>query len=494
MTTAPVTTVSRYLSAAAMALALSACAAAGPDYHMPENAVSNAPSAQGNFVSAQGDAFAQAPLPDRWWSLYDDARLDALVEQALTANADLRTADANVRKADAVLREATGARTVSTTIGADGDLERDYSTTSAGTNMPGVATYDLGLSLSYPLDLNGKLKRAIEASTADRETVEAARDAVRISVAAATAKAYADVCGANYQMATVQKVITLQQQTLDATTRLAKGGRGTAFDVSRSRTAVETSRASLPAFVAKRQASLYLLATLLGKPPADYPQDVASCATLPRLKSALPVGDGAALIRRRPDIRQAERAIAGDTARIGVATADLYPQISLTGGLITDGVAQNIGQTHSFGFSLGPLLNWSFPNRPVVKARIAASEAQVAADLGKFDSTVLEALRGTETALETYARDRDKAEALGRASASAQVSSAQASKLFRFGRSDFLDILSAQGSLASAQVSHAAAQAALVDDQIAVFLALGGGWGQAPAAAPEEAPAETQPK
>jgi len=472
---------SRYLSAAAMALALSACATAGPDYHPPENSVANAPAAQGEFVSGKDAAFAQEPLPDRWWSLYKDPRLDALVEQALTANADLRVAEANVRKAEAVLRENTGARALSTTVSADADLERDYSTSSAGTNLPGVGTYDLGLTLSYPLDLNGKLKRAIEGSEADREAVQAARDAVRISVAAATTKAYADVCGANYQMATVSKVITLQQQTLDATTRLQRGGRGTAFDVSRARTAVETSKASLPAFVARRQGSLYLLATLLGRAPAEYPQDVASCADLPRLSRPMPVGDGAALIRRRPDIRQAERAIAGDTARIGVATADLYPSISLTGGLITDGIGENIGKTHSFGFSLGPLLSWSFPNRPVVKARIAAAQAQVDADLAKFDSVVLDALRGTETALESYARDRDKAAALGRASDSAGLSATQANKLFRFGRSDFLNLLNAQGSLASAQVSHAAAEAALVDDQIAVFLALGGGWQQAEA-------------
>lgn len=395
----------RHFCAAAMALALSACATAGPDYRPPEQAVANAPAAQGDFVSGKDPAFAQAPLPDRWWSLYDDPRLDALVEQALAANADLRAAEANLRKADAVLRETVGARALNTSITSDADLERDYSTQSAGANVPGVATYDLGLSLSYPLDLNGKLRRAIEGSEADREAVAAARDAVRISVAASTARAYAGVCAANYQMATVRRVIALQRQTLDATTRLARGGRGTAFDVSRARTAVETSEASLPAFVAKRQGALYLLAALLGRAPAEYPQDVATCASLPRLTRAMPVGDGAALIRRRPDIRQAERAIAGDTARIGVATADLYPTVSIGAGVATSGRLENLGTSDSFGFSLGPLLSWSFPNRPIVKARIEAAKAQVDVDLAKFDATVLDALRGTETALETYARD-----------------------------------------------------------------------------------------
>ncbi|TCU61474.1 NodT family efflux transporter outer membrane factor (OMF) lipoprotein [Novosphingobium sp. PhB57] len=460
-----------------LALALLAgCATAGPDYAPPADSAATTPAAKGPFVSGQGPQFSQAELPDRWWKLYDDPQLDGLVEQALEANANIRVADANLRKADAVLRETAGQKTLATTIGADADLERDYSTASAGTNLPGVLTYDLGLTLSYPLDLNGKIKRAIESSLADREAVEAARDAVRISVAAATTKAYADVCAANYQIATVQKVITLQQQTLNATGRLQRGGRGTAFDVSRARTAVESSKANLPSFYAKRQSSLYLLATLLGKAPAEYPREVESCATLPRLSQPMPVGDGAALIRRRPDIRQAERTIAGDTARIGVATADLYPTVSIGGGIINDGKLENFGKTHSFGFSLGPLLSWSFPNRPIIRARIEAANAQVEADIARFDQTVLEALRGTETALESYARDTDRAAALGRASDSAGLSAQQAGKLFRFGRSDFLNLLSAQGALATAQVNHAAAETALVDDQIAVFLALGGGW------------------
>jgi outer membrane protein TolC len=156
--------------------------------------------------------------------------------------------------------------------------------------------------------------------------------------------------------------------------------------------------------------------------------------------------------------------------------ADLYPQISLGGSAGLSGPLKGIGGPTSFGFSLGPLISWTFPNRPVVKARIAEAGAAVDADLARFDSTVLGALRGTETALETYARDRDEAAALGRARDSAALSAAQAGKLFRFGRGDFLSLLEAQSALAQAEAAHAAAQARLADDQIAVFLALGGGW------------------
>jgi outer membrane protein TolC len=219
-----------------------------------------------------------------------------------------------------------------------------------------------------------------------------------------------------------------------------------------------------------------MLATLTGRPPAEYPREVENCATLPALDAPLPVGDGAALIRRRPDIRQAERAIAGDTARLGVAMADLYPQVSIGGSVGLSGPLKDFGSGSAFGFSLGPLISWTFPNRPVVRARIAQADAQVKGDLATFDGTVLEALRQTETALETYRRNGAQAAALAQARDSAGVSAAQAGKLFRFGRGDFLSLLDAQRSLASAELAATSARIQLVQDQIAIFLALGGGW------------------
>jgi NodT family efflux transporter outer membrane factor (OMF) lipoprotein len=455
------------------ALALSACATAGPHYRPPERSAATLPAATGAFASAQGAGFSQEALPERWWHLYTDPRLDSLVEQALAANADLAQASANVERAQAVLREAEAGRTVSTDVSAGGTLSRP---SGSGYSLPGVVGYDLGLSAAYPLDLNGRIRRAIEARGADLEATVAARDYLRVSVAAATARAYAQICAANYSLAVNRRVVGLQRETLDATRRLAKGGRGTAFDVSRAQAAVEASAAALPAFEAQRQTGLYLLATLLGRPPVDYPRDVEGCAALPSIGRPIPVGDGAALIRRRPDIRQAERTIAADTARLGVATADLYPQVSIGGSVGLSGPLKDIGGPTSFGFSLGPLLSWSFPNRPVVKARIAQADAQVRADLAGFDATVLEALRQAESALETYRRDAERAAALDRARDSAATSAVQAGKLFRFGRGDFLSLLDAQRSLASAEVTAAAARTQLVQDQIAIFLALGGGW------------------
>lgn len=456
----------------ALALALGGCVA-GPNYHAPTASAATTSAAQGRFLSAAGDALSDAPLPDRWWSLYDDPKLDALIEQALSANTDLRVAEANLHAAEAVLRETEAGRAVTTTVSGGETLARPSGVTQ---HLPGDISYDFGLSVAYPLDLGGRIRRAIEASGAQVEATAAARDYVRVSVAAATARAYAQVCAANYSLAINRGVVGLQHDTLAATQRLFKGGRATAFDVSRAQAAVETSAASLPAFEADRAAGLYLLATLLGRAPADYPAEVATCTTLPALRQALPAGDGAALIRRRPDIRQAERTLASDTAQLGVATADLYPQVRIGGSIGLSGPLKDFGSGSAFGFSLGPLISWSFPNRPVVRARIAQADAQVQADLARFDGKVLEALRQTETALETYRRDAEQAAALDRARDSAGVSAGQAERLFKFGRTDFLSLLDAQRSLAGAEASAAASRVRLVQDQIAVFMVLGGGW------------------
>lgn len=462
----------RFLALTAL-LALGACATAGPDYRLPEHAVATTSATQGRFDAARSAAFTHEEAPDAWWQLYGDPRLDGLVTAALAANADLRVANANLQRAEAVLREVRGGRALSTTLGGGASLDRP---SQLGGRLPGVVDESLSLSLAYPLDVRGKIARAIEASEADQEAVLAARDAVRATVAAGVVRAYAGACGANYSLAVNRRVVALQRDTLGATQRLARGGRGTAFDVSRAEAAVRNSEATLPAFEAQRDVALYTLSTLLGRAPADYPREIASCATLPRLTRPLPTGDGGALIRRRADIRAAERAIAADTARIGVAVADLYPQISLGGSLGIDGPLGNLGSGASFGFSLGPLISWSFPNRPIVRARIAQAEAQVQADLAQFDATVLTALREAETSLAAYSRGREQVAALTRARDSAAQSSNQAERLFRFGRSDFLTLLDAQRTLANSEAARTRAEVQLVDDQVDVFAALGGGW------------------
>ncbi|WP_426263612.1 efflux transporter outer membrane subunit [Sphingomonas sp. PWP1-2] len=463
----------RGVLAGAAALLLAGCTTAGPNYTLPDPAVVNRPSAQGAFDSGKEKRFADVPLPDHWWQLYGDTRLDGFVAEGLAANADLRVADANLRRADAVVAEVAAGRTLSTALGGGASLSRPAGT---GGSLPGTVGYDVGLSLAYPLDLAGRIRRAIEAAQGDAEAVAAARDNVRVTVAAEIARSYAAACTANMVLAANNRVLALQRQTLGVTQRLQRGGRGTAFDVTRAQSAVDQSAALVPSTIATRTAALYRLATLMGRAPADYSKDVASCATAPTMRKPLPIGDGAGLIARRPDIRAAERSLAAATARIGVATANLYPQVSLGGSVGLTGPLSAFGSGDAFHVGLGPLISWSFPNRPIVRAQIAQAGAAADAALAQFDSTTLEALRQTETALSAYAREADRNAALARAQASAARAANQAGTLYRFGRTDFLALLSAQAALTTAQANLAASNALLVDRQVDVFKALGGGW------------------
>ncbi|UAJ08966.1 efflux transporter outer membrane subunit [Glacieibacterium megasporae] len=467
----------RWRAAAVLALLAAPACTTGPNYAVPEGAAINRPAANGAFASGHDKAFAQADLPDHWWRLYGDARLDGFVAEALAANTDLRAADANLRRADEVVREVTAGRGIATSVGGGTSLIRASPPTGVNGSLPGTAFYDTAISLAYPLDLAGKIRRAIEASRDDAEAVTAARDNVRVTVAAEVARSYAAACSANLTLAANQRVLAVQRRTLDVVRRLQRGGRGTAFDVTRARTAADQSEAAIPSILATRTAALYRLATLMGRAPADYPRDVEACTTPPSLTRPLPIGDGTALLRRRPDIRAAERSLTAATAQVGVVTADLYPQVSLGGSVGLAGPVGSIGSVgNAFTLSLGPLVSWTFPNRRIVRSQIAQAGAAADAQLAQFDGSVLESLRQTETALSAYARERDRRVALGRAEADAATAADQANRLYRFGRTDFLALLTAQTALSTAEANLAASDALFIDRQVDLFRALGGGW------------------
>ncbi len=462
-----------HLPGLAAGLSLAGCTA-GPDYHLPAHSVALAPGANAPFVGAGSKAFAQAPLPPRWWHLYDDARLDAFEAEALAANTDLRAADANLRRAGYAIREVQAARRVQTDVagGAEASQVGNYTLPT-----PGVPySYSLGLSLALPLDLAGQIRRGIEAARDNEEATEAARDQVRVTVAAAVARDYLSVCSANVTLAATQRVLAVQRRTLDVTRRLQSGGRGTAFDVTRARAAVDQSAAAIPAVLAARRAALFALTALMGRMASAFPREIEGCPAPPRLARPLPVGDGSALIRRRPDLRQAERALAAATATIGVETARLYPQVSLGGAVGIAGPFATLGSTSTFGGSIGPLISWQAPDRTAARARIGEARAATDAAAAQFDGRVLEALRQTETALDGYAREIDRDRALEATRDDAAWAAEQANRLFRFGRTGLLELLTSQANLAAAETALAQSRSSLSDRQIDVFLALGGGW------------------
>ncbi len=456
----------------AVALLLAGCAV-GPDY---KSVLPQAP-AQAAFINGTAPALSSDAVPADWWKLYQDPALDALVEDALKANTDLRVAAANMERAEAQWRESRVQLLPSTTVAASDTHSRQV--VFLGTTPLSVqnTVYNVNLSIAYQVDLFGRVRRAIEAARADTDAVRVAYEATRITVVAATVRSYAAACHSNRQLDIVQQNLTLQNKRLELTRQLLASGRGTAMAVSTISAQVAQTRALLPQVQARRQATLYQLAALLGLTPQQVPAAAIACNKAPMLASLVPVGDGAQLLRRRPDVLQAERTLAASTARVGIATADLYPTVSLGAGIGT--AARTSGDLFSSGsqiWNYGPAISWTFPNIVGTLARVREAKSTVDAAVARFDGTWLNALRETETALDGYIKGLEQRAALADVSTHSTEAARLAQLRFDAGQLNYLDVLQAELAAADARVNLVAGDAAVTALQVDLFLALGGGW------------------
>ena len=462
-----------------MAVALAACTSVGPDYALPEDSAFTHAQARSVPLDGQGsDAVApkQAALEGDWWKLYDDPQLNALVAQALLANTELRVAAARLQQAQAQYAQARAAGGLNTAI--DASVARGRVSAESLLQPEQLPVYnfaDGGISVSYQLDLFGRIRRGAEAAHANAQAVQAAQDLARISVAAAVAGAYTEICHGNHEIAVAQHSLQLQERSRDIVARLQAAGRGTPAEVARADAQVATLQAALPPLRARTRAAGYELAALLGLTPDQVPARATQCAEAPVLKQAIPVGDGAALLRRRPDVRRAERTLAAATAKVGVATAALYPDIRLGASLGASGLLDDFGKPVTQEWSIGPLISWSVPGAGA-HARVAAAQAGAKAALAEFDHVVLEALRETQTALDRYAEDLRREAALRTARDRAKTAASDERRLYQAGRRPYLSSLDAERTLASDEAALASASAQVSQDQIHLFLALGGGW------------------
>ena len=461
-----------HLLALTSLLALAACAV-GPDYV----ASTPKPAAAGAFVAATNPAFTTAEPTGQWWRLYQDPILDGLVADALAHNTDLRIATANLARARAMLRESRAGRLPETSIGAGASYGRLPSSQAAPGSDRTDSSFDVGLNIAYEVDLFGRVSRSIEAANGDAAAAEAARDAVRVAVAAETARAYADASAAAARLAVAERTVALIDRTLEVTTKRFEAGRGTRLDVARVASLRDQQRAALPPLRSERDGALFRLAMLTGRAPAELPPSAGARQNVLRLDQAIPVGDGRALLARRPDVREAERRLAAETARVGIATADLYPRISF--GASVGATGPSLGDLFGggpFRWLLGPLLNWSFPNQEANRARIDQAQASSAAALANFDGTILNALRETETALSSYAHELDRRIALNDARGQAETAARLARLQQREGKIDSLAVLDAERTLAQTEADLALSDARVATTQVDLFRALGGGW------------------
>ncbi|MBH1992458.1 MAG: TolC family protein [Sphingomonadaceae bacterium] len=454
------------------ASALTACAT-GPDYHPPATTT----SAAAPFIGTASPAVSTAAADDHWWRLYSDPILDRLVTDALAANTDIRVAVARLERARAQLRGARSDRLPSTALsGSPG-----YGRVSESQALPGMDrenwTVSAGLNVAYEIDLFGRVKRSIEAARGDVGAAAGDADAVRVAVVSDTVRAYVDVTASAQRIAVAQETVDLLDKSIRITNARFEAGRSDRLDVIRATTLRDQQKALIPNLVADRDAALFRLATLTGRTPQDLPADVRDSKVTPDLTQPIPVGDGQGLLARRPDVRAAEQRLAADTARVGVATADLYPRITLGGSIGTTAVGGgNFLGGGPLNFLLGPLINWAFPNQEANRARIVAAKADGAASLATFDGTVLRALEETETALSSYGNALERRETLK----SARDEAARAARISlarqREGQIDFLTVLDALRTQAAADADLATANRAVAFAQVDLFRALGGGW------------------
>ncbi len=459
-----------------IAASVAACRV-GPNYHAP--ALPN--NAQAPLVSVKETAEVTGEPPDAWWRLYSDPRLDELVQQALRANRDLAAADANFTAARAALSVAHASRYPSTEVSAAGVYGRDAVTDEIlelqGQRPQTIWLFEDVFQVAYEVDLFGRVHRAIEAANANADSVAALRDSVRVVVAAEAARAYAAVCSLGEQIGVARRSLEIVSHEAEITARRYQAGGASEYDVKRAEALVAQVKASIPTLEGQRRVALFELTAVLGRTPAEAPHDIEQCVRPPQLVALIPVGDGAALIRHRPDVRQAERQLAAATAQIGVATADLYPTVRLAGfygGAATQvsQLATNLGVT----WGIGPSISWNFFNQAAARARVREAKASQAAALAKFDSVVLTALKEIEQALSIYGAALDNRQSLAEAQGKIHGSFDIAHDGYLAGSISNLDLLTTEQSLVALDAAVASADAGLVQDQIAVFKALGGGW------------------
>lgn len=451
---------------------LSACAV-GPDYKAPATDVGPA------FSNATNPEFSAKDVEVAWWKLFDDKDLTELVDQAVLHNRDLQAARANLREARALyLESGLNLAPIVTSHANYTDQKRSAAALNNRAFAPReLKLWNVGFDAFWEVDFFGRVRRNVEASSDEVDAQEASLRDLGVSLIAEVARNYFELRGLQNQLATAVKNAENQTQTLEITQVRLEGGRGTELDTSRASAQLDSTRATIPPLESAIRQAMHRLSVLTGQLPGALTEKLSQPAPLPKLPKTIHIGQPAELLRRRPDIRIAERALAAATARIGVATADLFPRVTFVGTIALEAsTLSGIGAAASDTYSAGPRISWAALDLGRVYARIKAADARAEANLAQYEQTVLNALEETENALVNYNRERSRRELL----ASAAKASIRAHELahlrFAEGVSDFLTVLDAELRLLQDQDQLARSETATATALAALYKALGGGW------------------
>lgn len=463
------------------ALLLGACAV-GPDYREPP------PVDTGSGWTQSVDAARTQVELSAWWTSLGDPALDRLVAAALSDNLDLRQAQARIGEARALRDRTAGGYAPS--VDASGSVTRRRQSENGPLpigSIPGLerdqTIYDAGFDAAWEIDLFGKTRRAVESAEASVQAAQADAIDARISVAAEVARSYLTLRGAQRELAAREASVETLQQTYDLVHRRLQVGDASQADVDTAQSRLAAAAAGLPGIRARLRGAALGLGVLLGAPPE---RELALLDTgVPEIMLApIPVGARADILRRRPDVRGAERRLAARTADIGVATAELFPKLSIgAGGGFQSLDAGNLFESASQTFSIMPVISWRLFDGGRVRAEIHASEARQKQAALAYEGAVLAALGDAERALSDYKLGLDAVQRQRAAVEAARRSYAHMQMRFKAGDIALTDLLAEERVLRDAEDAYVRTHTATAIDLIALFKALGGGWDARTAAA-----------
>lgn len=471
--------------AAALLLALLAggCSV-GPDYKAPES--DHTPDA---WSSLQGDAqnnaneaakskvVASTANLARWWTTFHDSTLDSLIERAIESNLDLKIATARVREARALRGVADAG--LYPTVDAAGNYARSRTSSTTGNpvNLGERNMFNAGLDASWEIDVFGGVRREVEAADADLQAAEEGRNDALVTLLAEVCRNYTEVRGYQRRLDVANSSVRVQQDSVQvAKARLSAGIAGE-LEVAQANALLESRRAIIPSITTSYRQSLYRLSVLLGQAPGALESELAKASPIPPPPAEVPVGLPSDLLKRRPDVRQAERMLAASNARIGVAESDLYPKFSLTGSFgFSSQKAGDLFDWDSRSWSIGPNVRWRIFDGDRIRRQIAAAGARSEAALYSYDRTVLSAFEEVENRLVAFSQEQSRRESLEKATAANQRAVDLSNDLYKAGIRDFLNVLDSQRALYDSQDALVQSEMAVTTNLVALYKALGGGW------------------
>lgn len=451
---------------------LTACAV-GKDYQEP---VTQLPS---NFNQAQNALFSSNDVAVSWWQVFQDKQLNALINQSLKHNYDIQATSATLLEARELYSQAE--YNFFPTVTGKASYNEQQRSVGALNNRDFVPRdlklFNMGFDASWELDLFGRIERSVESSRDEMQAQEATLRDVNVSVIAEIARNYFELRGLQNQLSVLKENLNYQTQLLDLIRAKLNNGRGTEFDVVNAAAQLDNLRSTEPNLNAAIQRAIHRLSVLTGQIPSALTQELTPVAPLPAAPKNLAIGNPETLLRRRPDIKIAERLLASSTAKIGVATADLFPKVTFVGNISLEStVISNLVGAGAQSYSFGPRISWAAFDLGRVYARMKAADANAEANLARYQQTVLNALEETENALSNYNQALQSQQLLE----SSAKASEQAYKLallrYKEGVSDFSSVLESQLQLARYQSQLAQNKTTTATTLTALYKALGGGW------------------